>query len=56
MKPELWIDTNDCSERYHEFRRDGLGEPLKLYHVDGTECKATEFGFWPNTAREGEVI
>lgn len=48
MKLELWIDTNACPESYHEFRRDGEGEPLQVYHADGTECFATEFSFWPH--------
>ncbi len=37
----IWIDTNNCEEHFHEIKDDGV--VWSVYHNDGTECEDTEF-------------
>lgn len=37
----MWLDLNDCPERFHEFNRvDGV---VVCVHSDGSICKEAEY-------------
>jgi len=40
-KATMWIDTNDCHERFHQIQR-VEGKPVCV-HADDSECKESEF-------------
>jgi hypothetical protein len=46
---EMWIDTNNCDESFHQITRDDAGR-FVIKHADDSECEFTELG----VAAEGE--
>lgn len=49
----MWIDSNDCSQRWHEFKRDA-NDRVKAFHADGDACEKVEFYIPESTDLEGE--
>lgn len=50
----MWIDANDCPEKWHEFKRSELSGFIKAFHPDGSICDEVEFYIPENTDLEPE--
>lgn len=50
----MWLDTNDCDQRFHEFLRDCQTGRWIVRHADGEECEECEFEFSEELRRGGE--
>lgn len=49
----MWIDQNDCPEKWHEFKQ-ASGGFIRAFHADGSECDEVEFYIPSNTDLERE--